>query len=222
MFTDNPTEQTTAVTDLFLTLQCIVAIGLLNRIKIQKPMWTDLWKYFYGLLGLASFLGAVSHGIQIPDSLQSVIWGALYLALGLMMAAFALAAATMAWGVDFARRCAPASIGIALSFFAITQVWSDSFVLFVVYEAITMAVALTIYAACFWFRREKGSGFLVLGILVGIAAAIVDTQSTLRVTLIWTFDNHGAFHIVQMISLLLLTIGALTSHRSAAAELCPD
>lgn len=35
----------------------------------------------------------------------------------------------------------------------------------------------------------------------------------LRVTMIWTFDNHGIFHLVQMLSLFLIMIGLKISHR---------
>ncbi len=220
MFVDSPTEQTTAVTDLLIAVQCVGVIVLLNRIDSKRPMWTDVWKWFFGLLCLASALGAAAHGIHMSTWLQTAIWATVYLALGLIMALFAVAAVTMTWSGEMAKRCLPLGIGIALSFFAITQLWSDSFMLFVVYEAIAMIGALVLYAACYWFRSERGSGFLVAGILVGIAAAIVDTQSALQLTLIWTFDNHGMFHMVQMVSLLLTTIGIHLSHRVGQVQPC--
>ncbi len=216
MFVDSPVEQTTAVTDLFLALQSVGVIVMLRRVPVRKPMWTDVWTLFFGLLAIASVLGAVSHGIHLHDSMQNVIWGTVYLALGLVMALFAIAAVAMTWNHDLARRCVPYFIAIAFIFFAITQLWSDSFLLFVVYEAITMVAALSLYAACYWFRREQGAGFLSAGILAGIAAAIVDSQSSLQMTWIWTFNNHGLFHLVQMLSLLLIAIGIHLSHRSAS------
>jgi hypothetical protein len=133
-----------------------------------------------------------------------------------MMALFNIAAVTMTWKHELSRRCAPFCLAIAMAFFVITQLWSDSFLLFLVYEAISMIVALTLYSTCFWFRRERGSEFLAAGVMVGIAAAIVDTQKSMQVTMIWTFDNHGVFHLVQMLSLLLITIGIQMSHRSDA------
>ncbi len=75
-----------------------------------------------------------------------------------------------------------------------------------------MIATLTLYTACFWLRREKGAEFLSAGIIVGIVAAIVDTQSSLQMTWIWTFNNHGLFHLVQMLSLLLIAIGIHVSH----------
>jgi hypothetical protein len=38
------------------------------------------------------------------------------------------------------------------------------------------------------------------------------------ITQLWTFDNHGVFHLVQMLSLLLMTIGIHMPHRSNFAR----
>lgn len=216
MFVESPTEQTTSITDLILALQSLVTIVMLKMSHVRRPMWTDVWTTIFGLLCLASFLGAVTHGIQMTTSVQTAIWVIIYLALGLTMALFTVAAVTMTWNHELSRRCVPFCIAIAIGFFAITQLWSDSFLLFVVYEAISMIVALTLYTACFWFRRERGSELLAAGVVVGIAAAIVDTQTEMQVTMIWTFDNHGIFHVVQMLSLLLITVGIQMSHRSVS------
>ena len=52
----------------------------------------------------------------------------------------------------------------------------------------------------------------------GIVAAAIDTQSSLQLTFIWTFNNHGIFHLIQMLSLLLLTIGVYSTHQSTSYE----
>ncbi len=218
MFVDSPTEQTTAITDLVLALQALCAIVVLRRSPVRRPMWTDVWTWCFGLLCFASVFGAVSHGIRMTAATQNAIWVPIYLALGLMMALFAIAAVTMAWNHELSKRCLPWGAAVAIGFFATTQIWSDSFLLFVIYEAISMLLALILYAACFWLRREQGSEFLAAGILVGIVAAILDTQTSLKFTMIWTFNNHGVFHLAQMLSLLLLTVGVYSSHRLVSTE----
>lgn len=218
MFIDSQTEQTTAITDLILSLQAIAAVWILRRSPVRRPVWTDAWTWFFSLLSVASLLGAISHGIAMTSSVNTTIWVVVYLVLGIMMALFVIAAVTMHWNPELGRRCLPFGIATALLFFVITQVWSDSFLLFVAYEAISMFLALVLYLSCFWSRREQGSGFLVAGIVVGIVAAAVDTQSSLQLTFIWTFNNHGIFHLVQMISLLLLTIGVYSTHQSTSYE----
>lgn len=220
MFVESPTEQTTAITDLFLSLQAIGAIWILNRSQAKRPGWTDLWTWFFSLLSLSSLLGALSHGLKMTATVNTALWIVIYLALGIMMALFLIAAVTMHWSPELGIRCLPYGMLIAFTFFVVTQVWSDSFLLFVIYEAISMLLALILYLSCFWLRREKGSGLLAAGILVGIAAAIIDTQSTLRFTFIWEFNNHGIFHLVQMISLLLLTIGVCSTQQAATASQC--
>jgi hypothetical protein len=129
------------------------------------------------------------------------------------MALFVIAAITMSVGHEKSRRFLLPAVMVASAFFTITQIWSDSFLLFVIYECIAMAMSLTLYTMCFWQRKAKESGYLATGVLVGILAAVIDTQKTLHLTLIWEFNNHGVFHLVQMISLLLLTIGLYRSHR---------
>lgn len=213
MFAESPTEQTTAITDLFLSLQAIGAIWVLNKNLVKRPVWTDLWTWFFGLLSAASLLGAISHGIKMTSSVNTALWVVIYLALGIMMALFLIAAVTLHWSPQLGKRCLPYGIVIAFAFFVVTQIWSDSFLLFVIYEAISLLLALTLYLSCFWIRRAKGSGWLAAGIVVGIVAATLDAQPSIQLNFIWTFNNHGVFHLVQMISLLLLSIGVCSTHQ---------
>lgn len=201
------------MTDLILSLQAIGAIWLLKRNQIRRPVWTELWTWFLGLLSAASLLGAISHGINMTSSVNTALWVVIYLVLGIMMAVFVIAAVTLHWSPQHGERCLPYGMLLAFAFFLVTQIWSDSFLLFVIYEAISMLLALTLYVSCFWLRREKGSGFLAVGIIVGIVAAALDAQPSVQLNFIWTFNNHGVFHLVQMVSLLLLTIGVCSSHQ---------
>lgn len=176
-------------------------------------MWTQVWAWVFALLSIASLIGAAAHGLEMAESIETAIWSPAYLALGLTMALFVIAAITMSVGHEKSRRLLLPAVMVALAFFTITQIWSDSFLLFVIYECIAMLLSLTLYSMCFWQRRSAGSGFLAAGVLFGILAAIIDTQKTLHITLIWEFNNHGLFHLVQMISLLLLTIGIARAHQ---------
>ncbi len=220
MFVESPTEQTTAVTDLILSLQAVGAIWLMNKSLVRRPVWTELWTWLFSLLSAASLLGAISHGITLHPSVDSAIWIVVYLTLGMMMALFLIAAVTMHWNPDLGKRCLPYGMVIAFTFFLVTQFWSDSFLLFVIYEAISMLLALILYLSCVWIRKEKGAGYLAAGVFVGIVAAALDTQSSIRLTFIWTFNNHGVFHLVQMISLLLLTLGVCSTHQAVAERQC--
>lgn len=94
------------------------------------------------------------------------------------MAVFVIAAVTMHWTPHIGRRCLPYGLLIAFAFFLVTQIWSDSFPLFVIYEAISMLLALALYLSCFWFPREKGSGLLAAGIVVGIGGNVIEWTET--------------------------------------------
>ena len=214
MFVASQTELTTAITDLFLGIQAIVALLLLRSGPLPRPMWTRVWRYVFGLLCLASMLGAIAHGIQMTDYARSALWVPLYLILGLTVAMFAIAAVSHSWNERVAKRLLPFGIGIAFLFFGITQIWSDSFLLFVIYEALMMSFALVLYARSLYLYRWPSAGFLFAGVVVAMLAAAIDTQGSLRLTFIWTFDNHGLFHLVQMLSLLLLTIGVLLGQKT--------
>ena len=203
MLTDSPTEMTTAITDVILAAQSAAAIYVIRRKTVARLMWTRVWIWLFALLSIASLIGAAAHGLEMAASIESAIWSPAYLALGLTMALFVIAAITMSSGHEKSRRFLMPAI----------MIWSDSFLLFVIYECMAMFLSLTLYTMCFWQRSAAGSGYLATGVLVGILAAVIDTQKTLHVTLIWEFNNHGVFHLVQMISLLLLTIGLYRSHR---------
>ncbi len=215
-FIDIPTEQTTAATDLVLAMQAIAIRCSIARSPSVQTLGMRIWSWIFSLLIVVSTLGAVAHGIQMTASINVAIWIPLYLALGVIITLLAVAAVSHAWDDALARRCLPMAITTGIAFFAVTQWWSDSFLLFIIYEGVTMTAALGLYLWCFWRAETRhGSGFLALGLMAGILAAVVDTQSTLQVECVWVFNNHGIFHMVQMLSLLLLAIGL---HRSLGSH----
>ena len=159
-----------------------------------------IWSWIFSLLIVVSTLGAVAHGIQMTARINAAIWIPLYLALGVIIALLAVAAVSHAWNDALARRFLRPAMCIGVAFFAVTQLWSDSFLLFVLYEGVMMTAALGLYLWCIWRADTRhGSGYLAMGVLFGILAAVVDSQSTLQVQCVWVFNNHGIFHMVQML-----------------------
>jgi hypothetical protein len=209
-FTDVPTEQMTAITDLILSAQALGLRIYLGRATTCRPFWTWVWSWIFALLAFACLLGAMAHGFKMTARVNGMLWMPIYLALGLTVALFAVAAISYVWNDHLARRCLAIAVGLATIFFAVTQFWSDSFILFVVYEVVVMLFVLALYAICWWRPgARRGSGFLAAGVFIGLLAAVADTQPTMRV---WTFDNHGCFHLIQMVSLIALSIGLYQSH----------
>jgi multisubunit Na+/H+ antiporter MnhB subunit len=210
-----PTEQTTAITDLILAVQSVICIYLVRSRSTKPCLALSLWIWVFGLLAFSSFLGAFVHGFELAAPTLQFLWGPLYFALGLLVSLVALAAIAHSGREEISKRLLPASFGLAFIFSVITQMWSDSFLLFVAYEAIMMTVALTVYLACLWRSDPWGSsGLLALGVLLTLIAAAVDTQSTWRLQFIWLFDNHGLFHLIQMVGLSIISVGVNRSRES--------
>ena len=211
-FISIPTEQTTAITDLILAGQSMICLHFVRPRSTNRCFALSLWAWVFGLLSFSSLLGAFVHGFQLAPETVRLLWGLLYFALGLLVALVALASFAHLGHGNISRRLVPACIGFAFVFSAITQVWNDSFLLFVAYEAVMMTLALGIYIACLWRPVERrGLGLLALGVLLTLLAAAVDTQSTWRLQCIWAFDNHGIFHLIQMLGLLIISIGLYQS-----------
>jgi hypothetical protein len=109
-------------------------------------------------------------------------------------------------------------IPVAVGFFAITQLLSGAFLVFVVYEAVAMLAALGIYVSLAARRRQPGAALMALAILLNIVAAGIQASGTVRFTLVWPFDHNGLFHIVQMIAVVVLMLGLRQSLRPRSAE----
>ena len=96
---------------------------------------------------------------------------------------------------------------IGVAFFAVTLVETDSFLPFILYEAVVMLFAMGgyIWVAC--RGRLDGAWFMAAGLFVTIIAAAVQACSAFTFTFIWSFDHNGAYHLIQMVGVLLLVTG---------------
>ena len=69
-----------------------------------------------------------------------------------------------------------------------------------------MLAALAMYASLAAARRTAGAGLVAIGLVLTIAAGVVQTSS-LAVRVIVPFDHNGLFHLVQLIATAVLVIG---------------
>ncbi|MBN1313717.1 MAG: hypothetical protein JXB30_20100 [Anaerolineae bacterium] len=205
-FIDIATEQTTAATDAIMGIMAIVAVVYLRRIGQHRPRKAALWMWVFGLLAVAGILGTIVHGFKMSEALEDFLWHPLYLSLGLVVAFFIVATVYDIWGERAAQRVLPIMIAVGVGFFALTLVWPDSFLVFIIYEAVAMLFALGGYI---WlaFRRFAGAWLMTAGVLVTIIAAGVQASGAVAFTLIWSFDYNGAYHLIQMIGIVLLVAG---------------
>ena len=208
-FIDIPTEQTTAVTDLFLALLAITGTVYLHRIGKNDRWKTNLWIFVLGMLAVAAALGSIAHGFRMPYALEAVLWHPIKLALGLLVALFMVAVVYDIWGQAVARRVLPAMALIGLGFFGITLIWPDSFLVFIVYETVAMLLALGGYAWLACRGRLKGAWLMTGGIFTTIVAAGVQAGKVLSFTFIWSFDHNGVYHLIQMAGIALIMAGLI-------------
>lgn len=210
-----PTEQTTAATDLVLAVVAVGCALALRSTGRALPFRLRTWTWIFGLLALAAAAGTVAHGLVLSDVWSGALWRLIYLALGLTVALF-VAAAVHDWkGRGVASRLTPMLVSVGVGFFLVTQIWSGSFLVFVVYEAVAMLLALGIYLYLALRRRLGGAWLMVVAIVLNIAAAAVQASS-LGVTVVVPFDHNGVFHVVQLAAILVLTAGLIRGFRAAA------
>lgn len=205
-FIDIPTEQTTAITDAILAIMALRAALYIYQFGQQQPWKANLWAWTFGLLALAALLGAVAHGFKMVDTTRTIVWYPLFLSLGLLVALFIVAVGYDIWGLAVARRLLPIMLIVGVGFFGVTLIWPDSFLVFILYQAIAMLIALSGYLWLAAGGHLGGAWLMVAGILVTIIAGGVQA-SNISFTLIWQFDHNGAYHLIQMVGVVLLVAG---------------
>lgn len=205
---DIPTEQTTAFTDLILAMLSVILLRLIYiaGIKVDRQK-VKIWTGIFGLLALASILGAIAHGFKMSEQLNLLLWQPLNLALGITVALF-IAAIIYDWkNFIISSTLLAILIIIAFVFYVITLLFPGGFLIFIIYEAIAMIFALLVYFILFLNKKINGAGYMVIGILFSILAAVVQTINSIQFVFIWIFDQNGAFHLLQIPGLVFLTTG---------------
>ncbi|MDG6778112.1 hypothetical protein QCB44_05280 [Thiomicrorhabdus sp. zzn3] len=203
---DIPTEQTTAVTDALLAMAAAFSALYLKRISQAEPFKIKLWFWVFSLLAAASLLGTSAHGFKLTEAQQTLIWSLLYLALDGVIALFMLAVAYEIWGERMARRFIPLAVGLAIMVFLVHLLRSE-FIVFIIYEAVGMVLALFGYIWLALSKRRSGAWYMVAGVSVSLLAAMVQAGKEFTFSFIWPFDHNGVYHVMQMVGVALLWLG---------------
>ncbi len=207
-FIDIPTEQTTAITDLVLTILAIAMIvNLYKTGRSLDKLKTNIWVRAFGFLAFAAFMGFLAHGFQMSAQLNRILWQPLNLSLGLAIAFFVIGVIYDYRGNNTPRWLSPTIIGIAVAFYLFTILKPGSFYVFIIYESIAMLFSLSIYIILAVNKKLKGAWLMAAGIFVTIIAAAIQASGAVFINLIWQFDFNGIFHLVQMVGLVLLWQG---------------
>jgi len=211
------TELTTAATDAVLAVLALVCIRWLAVRRSADPEKVTLWVLVLALLAVASALGAVAHGFDLSADAVWVLWQPLFLSLGLVVALFVVAAVYDGFGPAAARRLLIPALIVGGAFYVVTLVFPGTFLVFVLYEAVAMLVALALYVRLAIRDGERWAWLMVIGIGLNIVAAAIQASGTVRLDLGIPFDHNGVFHLVQMVAIVVLVAGVSASLKSSSA-----
>ena len=199
------TERTTAATDLALAAAALAGAAYL-RGPAPASLGRRIWAAALAAAGLASLLGAVTHGLVMTDGLREALWQPLYLLLGIAVACFVAGAVGDAWGAPPARRILPPLLTLALGFYFATRFTGGNFLVFVLFQAVGLLAALAVYCWLTW-RSRRGAGMVAGALALTLAAGAIQADQSLSARLVWEFDHNGLYHLVQLAGLALLVAG---------------
>ena len=210
--TASPTELTTAATNLPLGLVALAASISFYRLRGRNPWKARVWMAVSVSFLVVNILAAGAHGLKLAEPAHFVVWTLIFLGLGMMIAAVTLGAILDLWGERASRRMAPV-MAVVASLFVLAMRASGQFLVFIGYEALFVGFALVVYGYLAVTRRLAGAGLLWAGLLVSLLAALVQTTGA-QVTIIWTFDYNGLYHLLQLPGLILMVFGVVMALRA--------
>jgi hypothetical protein len=199
------TERVTAATDAVLALAGVI-VGLTVRGRGSPSFRRTVWLAAMGCLAASSALAAAAHGLALAEAVRQLLWQPLWLLLGLMIALFVVGALHDWRGQQAARRALGPMVGVALAFYLVTRLAGGNFLAFVVYEAIGLLFAATVYAGLARARRPGARG-IALALGLSLVAGAVQATSWRADVAGLPFDHNGLFHLVQLTALPFLAIG---------------
>ena len=201
------TERTTAATDALIAAVALRYADDLLKHRQGDPWKAGVWAATFGTLGASGALGAVVHGLEMPEERRTLLWRPLTLVLGITVALFATGAVGDLFGERAARRALPGLILSALGFYTISQRIQRGFLVFIIYEAVAMLFALGVYVRLARAGRLSGAQQMSAGVLLSILAAAIQASNAELTVFGVPFDHNGLFHIVQIAGLPLLAAG---------------
>jgi MFS family permease len=221
---DQPTEQTTAATNLVLCVIALAGIMSLYRLRRHDPWKTAIWIAAFTMGFVANLLGASAHGLKLSHGMHNLAWALIYLSVVLTIACFVIGAIHDLSGERASRKAAPVMATIATLFFAATRI-EPTFVVIILYQATAMELALLGYGYLALMRHQPGAGLVSAGLLISILAAAVQAIPIVdQITVVWTFDHNGHYHLVQAVGVILLILGlrvALLAKQPSAVRTTP-
>lgn len=207
-FVKIPTEQTTAITDILLAMVAGILIILIwKKCRQIDPKKTLIWVVAFGFLAVAATLGAIAHGFEMSMELNTLIWYPINLFLGFTVAFFTAGVIYDINRYGIAGYVIVILILSSLLFFVVTIIIPNSFLIFILYEAVAMFFALFSYMVLAVRRKLKGAWLMSSGILLSILASAIQATGSFHFIMFWEFNHNGIFHLIQIPGLYFLYAG---------------
>lgn len=214
-FVNNPTEQSTAVTDLLLAFVAVILVIITRKkgatIDSKKTL---IWSAIFGPLAIAAFTGALAHGLVLSEYHIALLWYVINFCLGISVSLFAAAVFYDINGYSVSALIIATFLICGTLFFIISVIKPGSFLIFIIYETAAMLFALIGYLFLAVWRKLSYAWLMSGGILISIIASVVQAAGTAHLKFIWEFDHNGIFHILQLFGLLLIESGLIKDFNS--------
>lgn len=210
MWTQDIYEWTTAVTNLIWGAVIIVLMIVLQRKAAKQELKVKLWQSVLFTVLLVNILAFFVHGMDSSQDTEHMIWAVMNFLLGLMITLMMSAAIYDFSGQITMKRFLPYLLACAIVFFSITQIYRDTFLIFILYETVFLLLTLGIYIRL-TFKPMKGAVLVSLGIFLLIVASAIQALGPFQATFIFPFNQDGYFHLVAIPATILLIIGIMQS-----------
>jgi len=193
-------DPVTSITDFILGLESLI-LAVLLLIRPRSSPSLPYWIVTILCTGIGTLLGGIYHGLDHPFS-----YGVIYLLIAVLMTTFCLAVLSDNFGQQLVARLRLPLAGLALLFLLIAHIYPEKILTFSAILAIILVVALGLYLRRAVIGALPGAWLIAAGIGTLLAGTVM-MLGNVGFSLLWSFDRNAVYHLVLMISLLLLYLG---------------
>ncbi|MCP4138334.1 MAG: hypothetical protein GY754_45655 [bacterium] len=202
------TERTTAITDLMVTILCLIFSYLLYAVNQEPTFW--FWAFL--IMSINRFLGAIVHGIELDEmyhndmSVISSIFIAAFFTLVL------IAAINDIWGAQAVTDNIYRIIIFDILFLGTTRLkyFRDSFVPRIIFTLVISIFCIAAYLAYASQYNHYAPILISLGFLAAIIGGVVRSMKSIKLNIkSFQLDNNGVYHLLLIISFILMFKGVM-------------